>query len=697
MLQQTPPPASTTPHPDTNEQTGSRSFAKRLIGRLRIGPKIFAGFGVLLVVISGLSLSSIMEFRKVGVDAANLHKKTDQSILVGTIQSLVSETQLNGSRYLQTGAEEAFIAYRSHVDELKAKLDEALALVENPDSKDALDQMVLKLGAYIKGFDDKTALILRRDTLVRDFMDPSGKVINEWLTNISRSAFVAGDFQSASLASTSQEKMLQAQLYAAKFIESSDASLARRVKVEMTRLKQTVSGMEKKLNDPEQINLIKHVLDTVPKFKSAFDEMVEVIAQQKLQTAALDQLAGEMVSQAETVDAVAQRDQDTLQTATNHRLARAERTLEITGLFAVLFGIVVAVLISRGITKPVIGLTNCMNELADGNLEVDVPGLERHDELGAMAKAVAVFQRNAIHTRQMEEEQAEQQQRAEEEKHLLITQLADDFDSHVGGIVTAVSTASEQLSQSARSMSDVSEETSREATAASSASMQTSANVETVATATEEMSQSIGEISHQVSQAAAAARDAVTKVQETNQQMSLLSETAHKIGVVIEMISNIAAQTNLLALNATIESARAGEAGRGFAVVAGEVKDLAGQTAKATEDIAAQINEIQQATEQASDSMLDVSQVIQKVDEISAMIAAAVEEQNTVTHEISDNVHQAATGTQAVSNNVAAVTAASQKAGKASDEVMIAAEELARQATTLQREVGNFICQVRAS
>ena len=348
-------------------------------------------------------------------------------------------------------------------------------------------------------------------------------------------------------------------------------------------------------------------------------------------------------------------------------------------------------------SRPLNRMLDVTQKLANGNLSVDIEANGRDDEIGKMYQALAVFRDNLSKTKELETKTEEERQALHARKTAEMQQLADVFDSNVGSIVSTVAIASSQLNSTAKSMSEISSEASHKATSASSASSQTSSNVQTVATATEEMTSTIGEISQQVAVATSSISEAVSKVQNTNGQMLALADTASKIGEVVEMISSIAEQTNLLALNATIESARAGEAGKGFAVVAGEVKDLAGQTAKATDQIASQISDIQHASRDASSSMNEVSEVIGNVHEIAASIAAAMEQQNAATQEIAGNIHQAAKGTQEVNDNIVAVAKVSEETGAASSQVMSAASELQSQSNQLRDEVNKFIAQVRAS
>ena len=357
----------------------------------------------------------------------------------------------------------------------------------------------------------------------------------------------------------------------------------------------------------------------------------------------------------------------------------------------------VALLITRSIVGPVNGMTTAMGNLAEGNLETEVPALDKNDEIGKMAQAVQVFKENAIRVKHLEEESKEQEKRAAEEKTRMMNKMADDFQASVGGVVDAVSSASTELQSSAQSMTATSEETSSQATAVAAASEEASTNVQTVASAAEELSSSIGEISRQVAQSTKIAGTAVTEAERADEMVQGLATSAQKIGEVVEMITDIADQTNLLALNATIEAARAGDSGKGFAVVASEVKNLANQTAKATEEIGDQISGIQTATQNSVQAIQGISKTINEISEIAAAIAAAVEEQGAATAEIARNVEQAAAGTGEVSANIAGVNQAAGEAGQSASQVLTAANELSQQSEMLKAEVDKFMAQVRVA
>ncbi len=380
------------------------------------------------------------------------------------------------------------------------------------------------------------------------------------------------------------------------------------------------------------------------------------------------------------------------------KLEQQQLTLMAVLLVVAFAGIVVSFLIGRNISRPVVAMSKAMRELAVGNFDVQLPGLDRRDEVGQMGHAIAEFKVQAI--AKAEREIAEREEKNRElavARRAELHQLAESFEAAVGNIIENVGAASGELENSAIILTTSSAATQQLSTVVAAASEETSANVQSVASATEEMASSINEIGRQVADSNRIATEAVEQAGKTDARIAELSLAASRIGDVTQLISTIAAQTNLLALNATIEAARAGDAGRGFAVVAQEVKALASQTARATSEISTQIAGMQAATQDSVVAIKEIYGTIGQVSEIASAIAAAIEEQGAATQEIARNVQQAAIGSTQVATSIADVNRGAGDTGSASAQVLASAQLLSDENKRLKAEVVKFLATVRAA
>jgi methyl-accepting chemotaxis protein len=464
-------------------------------------------------------------------------------------------------------------------------------------------------------------------------------------------------------------------------------------------LDDTLDSARSIVSDTRLLGTIDSLATTVKAFSAATREAIQAETEKKqLVDVKAVPVANQILELMRTAVDVAEKSTEEAKTLATTELSQANRLSFVMAIVMMLSLVGSVIFTFVGVSRPLIRLSGALGKMAGGELNIEIPGANRGDEVGDVAKTVVVIRENAEQkARDEADTRANQDKRAVEQRKADMIKLADTFETAVGEIVETVSSAATKLEASASTLTSTAERAQELTTMVAAASGEASTNVQSVAAATEEMASSVTEISRQVQQSARMATEAVGQARITNERVSELSRAASRIGDVVELINTIAGQTNLLALNATIEAARAGEAGRGFAVVASEVKALAEQTAKATGEIGQQIAGIQAATEESVGAIREISGTIEKLSEISSTIATAMEEQGAATQEISRNVQQASHGTQQVSANITDVQCGASETGTASSQVLSAARSLSGDSSRLKLEVGKFLDSVRAA
>ncbi len=372
----------------------------------------------------------------------------------------------------------------------------------------------------------------------------------------------------------------------------------------------------------------------------------------------------------------------------------------IFNVFALLFNLLLVVftlyIVIKRIMNPIDSMTDAMNNLAEGDVEIEVPATDRKDEIGLMAGSVQVFKENAIKGLKLEAEKKLQEQRTIEEKRMAMSNLADSFEQRVQGIVSTVSSAAFELEKSAGSMTDIVEHSSKLSIKSASTSEDTNDNVQSVASAAEEMSASINEISEQMRRSNSFVSESVSIIDSADEHAQALSEASLRVREVIGLISDISNQINLLSLNATIEAARAGDAGKGFSVVAGEVKNLAQQTDNSIQEIEKVIADMGLASSDIVNSLSLIKESVNNISETSTTVSVSVEEQSVTTNEIVSNIHSAALGTKDISNNLQEISSGTNKSKDSSSEVLNAAKDLSKQSEVLEAELNSFLSEIRS-
>ncbi|MCG5241021.1 methyl-accepting chemotaxis protein [Azospirillum doebereinerae] len=664
---------------------------------LRIGPRIALGFTS--VILLSLLLIGVVWVKLNGIETSfsEFSRINSTSLLVRDVETKAKESGIRIGDVIIAQSDETRDKLREINQDWRRSIDTAKSAITDPDWSTLFAAVVDAEKTYANYVQSVDAGLKERERIINDVLAPTDTRIRQMLTEIVGEMQAAGHQESVAAVAAAQDHLLRGQLYVYKFLTTNEASEMMLSAIELDALREPLERLERLETEAPQLLEKLHAIEAdVATYTVATVTLEKVVAQRIADTKAMAE--NRQLIQ-DTIAAIRSSQEQAM--AGSHAAAMEDvvstrQTMIAISLISLAIGAAISLALTRGITRPVNAMTDAMERLAGGDTTVEVPAHGRRDEIGAMAAAVVVFKANAIERLRIEAEQ-DAERTVKERRTVAMDRLVKGFDATVSRVLGNVASSATELNHTAGSMATLAERTNLQSTASAAAAEQTTANVQTVAAATEEMAASIQEIGRQISQSTAITTQATRQAQETTEQVRGLALATDRIGEVVKLIQDIASQTNLLALNATIEAARAGEAGKGFAVVASEVKQLANQTAKATEEIAQHIAGVQGATQATVSAIDGIGQTITTINQITSTIAAAVEEQNATTGEIARNVQQAAQGTQDVSTNVAQVNQAATQTGTAAAQVLDASNALSRQAETLRHEVETFLADVRAA
>ena len=663
---------------------------------LRFGAKIIAGFATVLAISAASLGIAYLGFDRVSAGVSSYRTSVSEADLARNIDRELISYRALAQYYVVTAKEADATAALEAEASLKGAIEHSMKGTNNSGRLDQITRLAGEFKAFTTIFADiikvkRDSALVTQNQLTRSANTLRYKV-DDLPSNADDSELQTIEFGAKKVT----EQFQAAAALANTFVINSDRTVATSAMAHLKLVDNSLHAISSK--DENIVAGLKEASALLEEYRQALSKLIdnskkidELVAEMAGSAAAIVKGAGAMKA-----DLVS--DQQRLAAESDAIVGETEHLIILLAAGGILLGGLLAFVLGRGISRPMIAMCRAMRELAGGNFDVVLPGLGRRDELGEMAGAVEEFKLQAIAKAQRDAaEQDAKNRTADAARRAELIRFADGFEAAVGSIVSNVSASAVQLEQAAGTLTRTAETTQSLSSQVADASEATSGTIDSVATATEELSASVGEIGRQVNESNRIAGSAVTQAQATDARIGKLSRAAQEIGDVVKLITAIAEQTNLLALNATIEAARAGEAGRGFAVVASEVKSLASQTAKATDEISNHIAGMQGATQESVAAIKDIGSTISQISNIASSIASAVEQQGAATAEIARSVQNVAQGTREAAADIMQVNRGATETGAASEEVLHSAKMLSTESSRLRSELDRFMANIRAA
>jgi methyl-accepting chemotaxis protein len=663
---------------------------------LRFRAKVSLGFAVVLGITAVSMSLAFLGFERVSLGVVAYRTSVSESDLARNVDRELTSYQALTRYYVVTGKEDDAKAALAAEASLKDAIDQLMKATTAPARVDKVTRLAREFRTFTKIFADILSVKNASTLLTQNQLTRGGTMLrykfDDLISTGGEAELPAVEVAAKQVAGQYANVMAQVNTYALNF----DAAVGNSATARFKFIDIAVHAIS--ADDERVAPKLKEISGLLEEYRQAFAKLIE-------NTKAINDLVAEMTESAAAItqgskvmkaDLLA--DQQRLEKESDATVNDTERLVMMLGIGGFVLGGLLAWMLGKGISRPMVAMCAAMRKLATGDFEIVLPGLGRRDELGEMASAVEEFKMQAIAKAERDAAaHAEQNRISSEARRAELIRFADDFEAAVGSIVSNVSASAEQLESAAGTLTRTTETTQHLSNEAAGASEKASSNMQSVATATEELSLSVGEIGRQVQESSRIADGAVKQAEQTDARIGKLSRAAQQIGDVVKLITAIAEQTNLLALNATIEAARAGDAGRGFAIVAAEVKSLSSQTAKATDEISSHISGMQDATQESVAAIKEIGSTIGQISTIASAIATAVSQQSSATQEIAQSVQNVAQGTQEVSTNITEVNRGATETGSASEEVLNSAQTLSSESARLRAELDRFMANIRAA